>query len=483
MNDFLLNWAGSMGMIFLIWLFCAAMVDLTMKRRYSRLRTAALWAGGFLILVVLTSLVDMIYEACVFLIPSGYDFISFIADSLFVAVVGLGFIFVSWRIYRGTTSSKFFIASFILFIGLSICDLSFSIIHMIFPWDLYQLKFATCVLILIILTLGLILTNRFLIKTMQETNRDLRGDFRDVLFIPLAVYLTYTILSCLWNSQEGSIFLIPEITTRIIFIIMVILLYMQVFYGIHKAIKHIHIDEEIRLAKDVQSGILPDPDLFENLEGVKIHAAISESELVGGDFYDIIRIGDYHLAFVIADVSGKGISAALMMMRVKTMIKMSVRALFTQPGRMLTMVNREIMENNDTCRFVTVFLGLLNLKNGGFAYSCAGHTHPILCRSGTCTPLPCEKAPGLGIMDHEYISQRTVLKRNDTLFLYTDGVTEAQNKLGEMYGLDRLLSIVEKSDDPKTMINSVTEDTAVFTEGSSQTDDMTMLAIQYTQEE
>ena len=483
MNDFLLNWAGSMGMIFLIWLFCAAMVDLTMKRRYSRLRTAALWAGGFLILVVLTSLVDMIYEACVFLIPSGYDFISFIADSLFVAVVGLGFIFVSWRIYRGTTSSKFFIASFILFIGLSICDLSFSIIHMIFPWDLYQLKFATCVLILIILTLGLILTNRFLIKTMQETNRDLRGDFRNVLFIPLAVYLIYTILSCLWNSQEGSIFFIPEITTRIIFIIMVILLYMQVFYGIHKAIKHIHIDEEIRLAKDMQSGILPDPDLFENLEGVKIHAAISESELVGGDFYDIIRIGDYHLAFVIADVSGKGISAALMMMRVKTMIKMSVRALFTQPGRMLTLVNREIMENNDTCRFVTVFLGLLNLKNGGFAYSCAGHTHPILCRSGTCTPLPCEKAPGLGIMDHEYISQRTVLKRNDTLFLYTDGVTEAQNKLGEMYGLDRLLSIVEKSDDPKTMINSVTEDTAVFTEGSSQTDDMTMLAIQYTQEE
>ncbi|HJJ37258.1 MAG TPA: hypothetical protein O0X47_01730, partial [Methanocorpusculum sp.] len=79
MNDFLLNWAGSMGMIFLIWLFCAAMVDLTMTRRYSRLRTAALWAGGFLILVVLTSLVDMIYEACVFLIPSGYDFISFIA--------------------------------------------------------------------------------------------------------------------------------------------------------------------------------------------------------------------------------------------------------------------------------------------------------------------------------------------------------------------------------------------------------------------
>ncbi|MDD2803022.1 MAG: PP2C family protein-serine/threonine phosphatase [Methanocorpusculum sp.] len=483
MNDFLLNWAGSMGMIFLIWLFCAAMVDLTMTRRYSRLRTAALWAGGFLILVVLTSLVDMIYEACVFLIPSGYDFISFIADSLFVAVVGLGFIFVSWRIYRGTTSSKFFIASFILFIGLSICDLSFSIIHMIFPWDLYQLKFATCVLILIILTLGLILTNRFLIKTMQETNRDLRGDFRNVLFIPLAVYLIYAVISSLWNSQEGAVFFIPEITTRIIFIIMVILLYMQVFYGITKTIKHIHIDEEMLLAHDLQSSILPSPGRFENMPGVEIFASISESELVGGDFYDIIRIGDYHLAFVIADVSGKGISAALMMMRVKTMIKMSVRALFTQPGRMLTLVNREIMENNDTCRFVTVFLGLLNLKTGRFTYSCAGHNPPILCTCGTCDPLVCEKAPGLGIMDHTYIDHRTVLKRTDTLFMYTDGVTDAQNKNGEMYGMDRLLSIVQRSDSPETMINSVTEDMNIFTGASGQADDMTMLGVRYTGEE
>ncbi len=214
MNDFLLNWISSMGMLALVWGFCAAMVDLTLTRRYPHLHTALLWTGGFLTLVVLTSLVDVIYEALVFLIPSGYDFISFIADSLFVAVVGIWFIFVSWRIYRGTISSKIFIASFILFIGLSSSDLSFSIVHMIFPWDLYQLKFATCVLILIILTIGLILTNRFLIKTMQETNRDLRGDFRNVLFIPLAIYLTYAVICCLWNSQEGNIFFIPEITTK-----------------------------------------------------------------------------------------------------------------------------------------------------------------------------------------------------------------------------------------------------------------------------
>ncbi|MDO9523341.1 MAG: PP2C family protein-serine/threonine phosphatase [Methanocorpusculum sp.] len=482
MNDFLLNWISSMGMLALVWGFCAAMVDLTLTRRYPHLHTALLWTGGFLTLVVLTSLVDVIYEALVFLIPSGYDFISFIADSLFVAVVGIWFIFVSWRIYRGTISSKIFIASFILFIGLSSSDLSFSIVHMIFPWDLYQLKFATCVLILIILTIGLILTNRFLIKTMQETNRDLRGDFRNVLFIPLAIYLTYAVICCLWNSQEGNIFFIPEITTKIIFIIMVILLNMQVLYGIKKAIKQIHIDEEMLLAHDLQSSILPSPARFENIPGAEIFASISESDGVGGDFYDIIRIGDYHLAFVIADVSGKGISAALMMMRVKTMIKMSVRALFTQPGRMLTIVNQEIMENNDTCRFVTIFLGLLNLKTGRFTYSCAGHNPPILCTGGTCDSLVCEKAPGLGIMDHEYIDHRTVLKRTDTLFMYTDGVTDAQNKNGEMYGMDRLLSIVQRSEDPQNMINSVTEDINVFAGGSIQADDMTMLAVRYTGE-
>jgi len=482
MNDFLLNWISSMGMIALVWIFCAAAVDLTLTRRYPRLHTALLWTGGFFTLVVLTSLVDIIYEACVFLIPSGYDFISFTADCLFVAVVGLGFVFVSWRIYRGTTSAKIFIASFILFFGLSSCDLSFSIVHMIFPWDLYQLKFATCILILIILTIGLILMKRFLIKTMQETNRDLQGNFRNVLFIPLTVYLTYAVMCSLWNSQEGNIYFIPEITTRIIFIIMVILLYMQVFYGIQKAIKHIHIDEEMLLAHDLQSSILPAPGRFENIAGAEIFASILESDAVGGDFYDIIRIGDYHLAFVIADVSGKGISAALMMMRVKTMIKMSVLALFTQPGRMLTMVNREIMENNDTCRFVTVFLGLLNLKTGRFTYSCAGHHPPILCTRGTCDQLVCEKAPGLGIRDHEYHDHRTVLKRDDTLFMYTDGVTDAQNKNGEMYGMDRLLSIVQRSEDPESMVNAVTEDVNVFADGSIQADDMTMLAVKYTGE-
>ncbi len=353
---------------------------------------------------------------------------------------------------------------------------------MIFPWNLYQLKFATCILITIILMIGLILTARFLVKIMQETNRDLQWDFRKVLFVPITVYIIYAVICSLWNSQDRGIFFIPEIITKIIFIIMFILLYMQVLYGIEKAITQIRIDEEMRLAQDLQSSILPSPSLFENIPGVKIRVAISELDPVGGDFYDIIRIGDRHLAFVIADVSGKGISAALMMMRVKTMIKMSVRTLFTQPGRMLTIVNREIMENNDTCRFVTVFLGILDLTTDRFTYSCAGNNPPILCTLGTCDLLSCEKAPGLGIRDHEYIDQRIVLMRNDTLFMYTDGVTEALNKNGEFYGMNRLLSIVKKSEDPENMINSITKDIRVFIEGSGQADDMTILSVQYTQE-
>lgn len=471
-----------MGMITLVWMFCVAMVDLTLTRRYSHLHTALLWTAGFFTLVILTSLIDVIYEACVSLIPSGYDIISFIADCLFVIVVGIWFILASWLIYRNTTSSKLFISSFFLLIGLSSCDLTFTIIKMIFPWNLYQLKFATCILITIILMISLILTARFLVKIMQETNRDLQGDFRKVLFIPITVYLIYAVICSLWNSQDGGILFIPEIITKIIFIIMFILLYMQVLYGIEKAITQIRIDEEMRLAHDLQSSILPSPTQFENIPGIKIRVAISELDAVGGDFYDIIQIGNHHLAFVIADVSGKGISAALMMMRVKTMIKMSVRTLFTQPGRMLTIVNREIMENNDTCRFVTVFLGILDLTTGRFTYSCAGHNPPIICTRGTCDSLVCEKAPGLGIRDNEYIDQRTVLMRNDTLFMYTDGVTEAQNKNGEFYGMNRLLSIIQKSDDPENMINSITKDIKIFIGGSGQADDMTILSVQFTQE-
>jgi len=482
MNDFLLNWVSSMGMILLVWVFCAAMADLTLTRRYSRLQTALLWTGGFLTLVVLTSIVDVIYEASAAFIPGGYDVISFIADSLFVIVVGICFILAAWLIYRNTTSSKLFLSSFFLLLGLSSCDLAFTISKMIFPWELYELKLAACVLILIILTICLILTNFFLAGIMKETNRELRGDFRKVLFVPITVYLIYAVISCMWNSQEGTSLFIPEITTKIIFVIMFTLLYMQVFYGFKKAINQIRIDEEMRLAHDLQASILPSPERFENIPGVTICASIQESDLVGGDFYDIIQIGDYHLAFVIADVSGKGITAALMMMRVKTMLKMSVRTLFTQPGWMLTLVNREIMENNDTCRFITVFLGLLNLKTGLLTYSCAGHNPPILCTREICDLLVCEKAPGLGIRDHEYLDRRTVLKTNDTLFMYTDGVTEAENKNGEFYGTDRLLSIMKRSDGPKDMIKAVTNDISVFSEGSGQADDITMLAVRYTPE-
>ena len=482
MNDFFLNWISSMCIMALIWVFCVAMVNLTLTRRYSREHTVILWTAGFLTLVVLTSLVDIIYEACVFLIPIGYDYISFIADGLFVTVIGVWFLFMSWRLYLGTATSKLFIASFILFIGLSSSDLAFSLFRIFHPWSLYLQKFGSCVLILIILTVGLILTARFLGRAMNDTIRDLRGDFRKFLFVPITVCLMYAVICSLWNSQEGNILFIPEITTKIIFIIMFILLYLQVFYGIEKTITQIRIDEDMRLAQNLQSSILPSPVLFEQIPGVKIHAAISESYPVGGDFYDIIRIGDHHLAFVIADVSGKGISAALMMMRVKTMIKMSVRTLLSQPGRMLTIVNRDLMENNDTCRFVTVFLGLLNITTGGFTYSCAGHNPPILCTLGTCDPLDCLKAPGLGIRNHEYADQRIVLKRNDTLFMYTDGVTEAQNKNGELYGMDRLLSIVQSSDNPENMITAVLEDVSVFTGGSEHTDDMTMLAVRYTGE-
>lgn len=482
MYDFLLNWISSMGMTLLVWAFCAAMVDQILARRYSRLQTALLWTGGFLALVVLVSLIDVIYEVFAAIIPNGYDVISFIADSLFVIMIGICFILAAWLIYRNTPSSKIFLSSFFLLLGLSSCDLAFVISKMIFPWDLYQLKFATCVFSLIILIIGLILTNRFLVKMMKETNLDLRGDFRKVMFVPITVYPIYAVICCMWNSQEGTSFFIPEITTKIIFMIMFILLYVQVFYGFQRAIGQIRIDEEMRLAHDLQTSILPSPKRFENIPGVTICASILESDLVGGDFYDIIRIGDYHLAFVIADVSGKGITAALMMMRVKTMLKMSVRTLFTQPGRMLTLVNREIMENNDTCRFITVFLGLLNLKTGLFTYSCAGHNPPIRCTREICDLLVCEKAPGLGIRDHEYLNQRTVLKTNDTLFMYTDGVTEAENKNGEFYGTDRLLSIVRGAGDPENMIKAVHAAISVFSEGSGQADDITMLAVRYTPE-
>ena len=208
----------------------------------------------------------------------------------------------------------------------------------------------------------------------------------------------------------------------------------------------------------------------------KIATTMIPAKLVGGDFYDFFFIDDDNFAIVIADVSGKGIPAALYMMKAQTLIKNISKGKLT-PDQVFYHTNNQLYEGNDTCTFVTAFMAVINLKTGVVNYVNAGHTPPIF-NNKFIQP---EKNIILGIRKNAtFITQTTQINPGEHIFLYTDGVTEAENMENKFYGADRLLKTMEKSTtDPKKNLDIVLTEIQKFASGAQQSDDITMLDFVY----
>ena len=203
---------------------------------------------------------------------------------------------------------------------------------------------------------------------------------------------------------------------------------------------------------------------------------------VGGDFYDFFLIDDDHLGLVMADVSGKGIPAALFMMATKILFQnyaMSGRS----PAEILTIVNEQICKNSQEEMFVTVWPGILDLKTGKLTASNAGHEYPAIRRADGSFELFRDKhgfvAGGMPAM--RYKNYELQLNPGDELFLYTDGVPEAANTAEQLYGTDRMLSALNSagSDDPQDILESVKLDVDRYVGEAPQFDDLTMMCLRY----
>ena len=245
------------------------------------------------------------------------------------------------------------------------------------------------------------------------------------------------------------------------------------------------MDQELATAKAIQASALPRifppyPDIAK----FDIYALMKPAKEVGGDFYDFFRVGgdDSHaLGFVIADVSGKGVPAALFMMTAKTQIR-NYMELGVEPGEAIENANRHLCENNDAGMFVTVFAGVLDYETGHVVYVNAGHNPPLLWRTNSWEWVTEKSGMPLGSFDgFPYESFETDLNIGDQLLLYTDGVTEAMNVEGELYGEDRLEALVVKYAHlhPRNLISKVRSELSAFTAGAVQSDDITMLALEY----
>lgn len=244
------------------------------------------------------------------------------------------------------------------------------------------------------------------------------------------------------------------------------------------------IAAELGVAATIQTSMLPCIfPAFPEREEFNIFADMHPAKKVGGDFYDFFLTDPDHLWVVIADVSGKGVPAALFMVIAKTLIKNQAGSC-GDPGEVLGVVNNQLCENNDAAMFVTCFVGVLDIPTGKFTFANAGHNAPLLYRAGGAYDWLKVK-PGFvlaGLDNMKFTSEELTMHPGDRLYLYTDGVTEALNPAEELYGEDRLLETMNREDVKKQpiekVVEAVQEDIHVFADGAEQADDITMLLLE-----
>jgi sigma-B regulation protein RsbU (phosphoserine phosphatase) len=244
------------------------------------------------------------------------------------------------------------------------------------------------------------------------------------------------------------------------------------------------IDSELKIAHDIQQGIIPKTfPPFPHRNDVDIHALLIPAREVGGDLYDYFFVEDDVLAVTIGDVSGKGIPASLLMAITRTLFRSRTQKNM-KVNEIVQDINSDLCRDNENAMFVTFFLGLINLKTGNMEYCNAGHNYPyVISRDGNTICLEQTHGTPLGLFEEmKYGSASVRIHKKDCLVLYTDGVTEAMDKDGNLFGDQRLEDVLSNPGHDyvvKEITRCILENMAEFTKNAEQSDDITMLVLSY----
>ncbi|MDO5133733.1 MAG: SpoIIE family protein phosphatase [Eubacteriales bacterium] len=258
------------------------------------------------------------------------------------------------------------------------------------------------------------------------------------------------------------------------------------------------LDTELSVASEIQANMLPNRfPAFPDRQEFDLYAVMDPAKEVGGDFYDFFLIDEDHLALVMADVSGKGVPAALFMVISKTLIKnVTLSGRYGGPGEILRDVNDRLCDGNEETMFVTVWLGILTISTGQLVSACAGHEYPVFYHRDTGFVLGRDPhGMGLGVIEGaRYKEAAWQLNPGDMLFLYTDGVPESTNVNNELFGKDRMLAALSENfaamehDAPgeewreaalQTFLGKVRKQIDNYVGDAPQFDDLTMLCLSY----
>jgi sigma-B regulation protein RsbU (phosphoserine phosphatase) len=243
------------------------------------------------------------------------------------------------------------------------------------------------------------------------------------------------------------------------------------------------IESELRIANEIQMSMIPHifPP-FPELPQIDLFATLKSAKEVGGDLYDFFLIDGNKFCFAIGDVSGKGVPASLFMAVTRTLVR-SISDKIHSPSAIVESLNRSISQNNDSNMFVTLFLGILDLENGSLRYTNAGHNPPVLIKKGGEAHM-FEKTkfiPAGLFEDFKYGESSVEINKGDKLFLYTDGVSEAENSAGELFGEQLIMQVINNhiTARPQELIAAMENEISAHVNGYTQSDDITMMTIVY----
>ena len=247
------------------------------------------------------------------------------------------------------------------------------------------------------------------------------------------------------------------------------------------------IGAELSVAANIQASLLPSVlSPFKDVDEIDIYALMDPAKEVGGDFYDFFMPDKYHLAFVVADVSGKGVPASLFMVKGKTLIKEHTKP-DSDLGEVFSTVNDILTESNTEEFFITAYEAVIDLRSGEVKFVNAGHEHPFLMEmdeSGEARYTELKPKAGLALAVMEgihYNAGSFMMQPGDRLFQYTDGVPEAADKTDQLYGMDRLVRFLNDHTDmtPEELLPSLRDDIEAFADGADQYDDIAMLCFEF----
>jgi serine phosphatase RsbU (regulator of sigma subunit)/CHASE2 domain-containing sensor protein len=239
---------------------------------------------------------------------------------------------------------------------------------------------------------------------------------------------------------------------------------------------------ELQAARAIQLGMVPPRQRLRSIDPrVDLDALLEPAKSIGGDFYDAVKIGDDHLALAIADVTGKGVPAALFMAMSKALTGTALARNATDPAPIAATINDELLNDYGEAMSVTMLLAILDLKSGEVRVVCAGHEDPIVVSvDGSANRVRLDGGPPFSVVDFTYPTEKLTLAPGETLVLVTDGVTEAQDMQGALFGSNRLLAGKSlKAGSASAICEAIQAEVRCFEDGAEATDDLTVMVMRY----